>query len=76
MTIHFPDGKTPPFGALVYDSAKDTVLGMIAEDGQVYLTGIQPNQKLTIKWNGGQSCQLMIENQNIQNIHNVICNKE
>lgn len=76
ITIKFPDGKTPPFGALVYDSAKDTVLGMVAENGQVYLTGIQPNQKLIVKWNGGQSCQLVTDSQIIQNINNVICNKE
>ncbi|HHR6078439.1 TPA: fimbria/pilus outer membrane usher protein [Providencia alcalifaciens] len=76
ITIKFPDGQTPPFGALVYDSVKETVLGMVAENGQVYLTGIQPNQKLIVKWNGGQSCQLVTDSQNIQNINNVICNKE
>lgn len=76
VTIHFPDGKTPPFGALVYDSEKDTVLGMIAENGQVYLTGIQSNQKLTVKWSGTQSCQITLSSQSIQNINNIICNKE
>ena len=76
ITIKFPDGQTPPFGALVYDSVKETVLGMVAENGQVYLTGIQPNQKLIVKWNGGQSCQLVTDSQSIQNINNVICNKE
>lgn len=66
----------PPFGALVYDQEKESVLGMIAENGQVYLTGIQPNQKLTVKWSSAQSCQIVIGSQSLQNINNVTCNKE
>lgn len=76
VNIRYPDGKTPPFGALVYDAVKETVLGMVAEDGQVYLTGIQPNQRLTVKWNGGQSCQIVLTHEHLQNINNVMCNKE
>ncbi|GAB1437486.1 fimbrial biogenesis outer membrane usher protein [Providencia sp.] len=76
VTIHFPDGKTPPFGALVYDTEKDDVLGMIAENGQVYLTGIQPNQKLTVKWNSNQSCQIVLGSQSLKNLNNITCNKE
>ncbi|GIZ29511.1 hypothetical protein TUM12149_34810 [Morganella morganii] len=67
LTISFPDGKTPPFGALVYDS-DEKVLGMIAEQGEVYLAGIQPNQKLIVKWTGNQSCRITLDNTNVQKI--------
>ena len=69
LTISFPDGKTPPFGALVYDSDGEKVLGMIAEQGEVYLAGIQLNQKLIVKWNGSQSCRIVLDNTNVQNIN-------
>ncbi|MGG4610295.1 fimbria/pilus outer membrane usher protein [Providencia sp. Me31A] len=76
VTVKLPDGNTPPFGALVYDSEKDTPLGMIAENGLVYLTGIHPNQKLIVKWNSGQSCTISIDDQDIENINTISCYKE
>ena len=76
LTISFPDGKTPPFGALVYGENEDDLLGMIAEQGQVYLSGIQLNQHLNVKWNKNQSCQLITNNIDIKNIKNLTCYKE
>ncbi|WP_272525429.1 MULTISPECIES: fimbria/pilus outer membrane usher protein [unclassified Providencia] len=76
VTIKFPDGNTPPFGALVYGSDNNSVLGMIAEEGQVYLTGFQPDQKLTVKWSGDQSCRIMLGKQSHLASKNITCNKE
>ncbi|MCX9125339.1 hypothetical protein OKT23_11310 [Providencia rettgeri] len=76
VTIKFPDGNTPPFGALVYGSDNKNVLGMIAEEGQVYLTGFQPDQQLIVKWSGDQSCRIMLGKQTHLTSKNITCNKE
>ncbi len=65
------DGNTPPFGALVYGR----VLGMIAEEGQVYLTGFQPDQKLTVKWVTSH-VGIMLGKQSHLASKNITCNKE
>lgn len=75
LAVKLPDGTSPPFGAFVYDTESHKELGMLAEQGQTYLTGIQANQKLQVKWNGNQSCQFTINTSRIQDLNTVICYK-
>lgn len=73
VTIHLSDGMTPPFGALVYDSDSEALLGIVAENGQVYLSGLRPDQTLTVKWNSDKSCQIALKNQDIQKLNQLTC---
>ncbi|ENG4185380.1 outer membrane usher protein [Providencia rettgeri] len=58
--ISLHDGSFPPFGASVTN--KDgTELGIITDNGSVYLSGVKSNQKLNVNWNGGEyQCEVQI----------------
>lgn len=49
----------PPFGASVLND-KNVEIGIIADNGAAYLTGIQPGQNLSVAWNGKTQCSLHI----------------
>ncbi|EIZ8989674.1 fimbrial biogenesis outer membrane usher protein [Cronobacter sakazakii] len=57
MTLHLADGRPVPFGATATadDTAEEFIVG---EDGQVYLTGLQPKGTLQVSWgaNASQRC--------------------
>lgn len=55
-TIRLQDGSYPPFGATAFNH-DELQTGIVNEDGSIYLSGIQPNDKMTIKWNG-QVCDI------------------
>lgn len=76
LTIMLADGTTPPFGAIVYDKENNKQLGIIAERGQTYLTGIRNKQVMSINWNGNQSCQIAINTSDIQTLKQLTCSKE
>ncbi|WP_411899840.1 FimD/PapC C-terminal domain-containing protein, partial [Salmonella enterica] len=50
-SIRLSEGGTPPFGAEVYNS-RQKQLGIVGEDGSVYLNGINPGERLQVKWEG------------------------
>lgn len=49
--IKMADGTTPPFGAVVFNKEKQRV-GIVGDDGNTYLTGINPDEKMTVNFNG------------------------
>ncbi|STR64678.1 outer membrane usher protein yqiG [Klebsiella michiganensis] len=49
--IRLEDGRYPPLGVTVTDKATGRDTGLVADDGFVYLSGIQENSILTLKWN-------------------------
>ncbi|MGQ5403028.1 fimbria/pilus outer membrane usher protein [Klebsiella michiganensis] len=49
--IRLEDGRYPPLGVTVTDKATGRDIGLVADDGFVYLSGIQENSILTLKWN-------------------------
>lgn len=57
--IKFHDGSTPPFGAVVMNSNKDQT-GIISEDGLVWLSGINPGEKMDVNWEGETQCQISL----------------
>lgn len=50
-TVSMADGTTPPFGATVFNEQSHQT-GIINDNGSVYLSGIKPNGKMAVKWNG------------------------
>jgi outer membrane usher protein FimD/PapC len=48
--IRLADGRFPPLGVSVEDSASGKEVGLVAEEGFVYLSGIQENSTLRLKW--------------------------
>ncbi len=48
-TAHLADGSTVPFGASVYD-AGDSEVGLVGQDGRMYLHGIADVGTLIVRW--------------------------
>ncbi len=48
-TAHREDGSVVPFGASVYD-AHDSEVGLVGQDGRIYLRGIADAGSLTVRW--------------------------
>ncbi|MDY7605650.1 outer membrane usher protein [Serratia marcescens] len=57
--IRLADGSTPPFGATVQNHKKQDV-GIVNDDGNVYLSGINPNEEMTVHWSGQAQCALTL----------------
>ncbi|HCJ6522341.1 TPA: outer membrane usher protein [Enterobacter cloacae] len=57
--IRLADGTTPPFGATVQNRKKQDV-GIVNDDGNVYLSGINPNEEMTVHWSGQAQCALKL----------------
>ncbi|WP_447872180.1 outer membrane usher protein [Serratia fonticola] len=57
--VRLADGSSPPFGATVQNSKKRDV-GIINDDGSVYLSGIQPGARMTANWNGISQCEITL----------------
>lgn len=64
--IRLVNGSSPPFGATVQNSKKINV-GIINDDGSVYLSGIQPGAKMTVSWNGITQCEITLPMQTTVN---------
>jgi outer membrane usher protein len=56
-TAHREDGSLVPFGASVYD-AKESEVGLVGQDGRIYLRGIADAGTLTVRWGeaSGERC--------------------
>ena len=57
--IALADGQTPPFGAKVRN-ARQQDTGLVGDEGQVYLSGIQPGTAMTVSWGKDNACELHI----------------
>jgi outer membrane usher protein FimD/PapC len=55
--LRLADGTTPPFGATVLNSKKQEV-GIVDDGGNVYLSGIKANERMTVHWDGKAQCAL------------------
>lgn len=56
ITLKETDGKTLPFGALV-TSCDNGSVGIVDENGKVYLSGLRDTGKLSVEWGEGHKCQ-------------------
>ncbi len=57
LTLARPGGETVPFGAAVNVSGQQGGVGIVNEEGQVYLTGLPEQGELLVKW-GQQQCRV------------------
>lgn len=53
--IRKADGTFPPFGASVVND-KNQETGVVNDEGGVWLSGIRPDGKMTVKWDGKARC--------------------
>lgn len=60
--IRQENGRFPPLGVNVTDKATGKDVGLVAEDGFVYLSGIQENSTLHLTW-GDNTCEVTPPNQ-------------
>lgn len=60
--IRLEDGRYPPLGVTVTDKQTGRDMGLVADDGFVYLSGVQENSMLTLKWND-KVCDITPPNQ-------------
>ncbi|HCR1077292.1 TPA: outer membrane usher protein [Enterobacter cloacae] len=57
--IKLADGSQPPFGATVMNARKQET-GIVNDGGSVYLSGINPNDTMTVHWGGSAQCEVRI----------------
>ncbi|MBU9828522.1 outer membrane usher protein [Rahnella sp. FC061912-K] len=57
--IRLADGSTPPFGASVLNKKKQDV-GIVNDGGNVYLSGINAGEAMTVHWGGIAQCELVL----------------
>lgn len=55
--IRMENGRFPPLGVSVTDKTSGKDVGLVAEDGFVYLSGIQENSTLRLAW-GDNMCEI------------------
>ncbi|WP_260629004.1 outer membrane usher protein [Serratia liquefaciens] len=55
--LRLADGSTPAFGATVLNSKKQNV-GIVSDDGSVYLSGINAGEIMTVHWDDKLQCVL------------------
>lgn len=57
--IKLADGSVPPFGAIIINE-NESRTGIVNEDGDVWLTGINPGETMSVSWNGAAQCHIVI----------------
>lgn len=57
--IRLADGSVPPFGATVLNARRQEA-GMVSDAGNVYLSGLQAGEILTVHWNSQEQCRLTL----------------
>lgn len=68
--ITMADKKYPPFGASVYNKDKLEV-GIISDEGFVYLSGVKAGETLDLAWNG-ETCQFQLPQVLENNLSNML----
>lgn len=53
--VRLADGSAPPFGATVHNRKRQEV-GIINDDGEVYLSGINAGEAMSVSWSGAEQC--------------------
>nr|ULG17516.1 SefC [Serratia proteamaculans] len=53
------DGRHPPFGATIRN-AKERELGIVGDSGNVWLAGINAEEKLMVNWAGAAQCEIAL----------------
>ncbi|HDC4621236.1 TPA: fimbria/pilus outer membrane usher protein, partial [Enterobacter asburiae] len=57
--IKLRNGDNPPFGSIVTNSNSQQV-GIVSDDGEVYLSGLKSFAEMQVSWNGAIQCKIKI----------------
>lgn len=57
--IRTTEGKYPPLGAVVYDDDGKTDVGMVSEEGHVWLSGVNEGKTFRVQW-GSITCRITL----------------
>ncbi|MBE3468102.1 outer membrane usher protein [Enterobacter cloacae complex sp. P15RS] len=57
--LRLSNGKNPPFGAEVFNERHQQV-GLVDDNGSVYLAGVNPGEEMQVTWNGDQQCSISL----------------
>ncbi|MCK6964557.1 outer membrane usher protein [Enterobacter bugandensis] len=57
--IKLADGSTPPFGAIV-TSKEQYQLGIVSDDGNVWLSGMKPGECMSVQWDAQTQCYITL----------------
>ncbi|MCV5707030.1 PapC/FimD family outer membrane usher protein, partial [Escherichia coli] len=57
--LRLSDGSHPPFGAEVKNS-NDQQVGLVDDDGNVYLAGVNAGERMTVSWEGAAHCDISL----------------
>lgn len=57
--LRLSDNSTPPFGAMAFN-ARGQQVGMVGDDGNAYLTGLNPNDVLQVRWDDRVQCEVTL----------------
>ncbi|NUC25281.1 PapC/FimD family outer membrane usher protein, partial [Escherichia coli] len=57
--LRMSDGSYPPFGAEVKNE-HDQQVGLVDDDGNVYLAGVKAGEHMRVSWNGEPHCEISL----------------
>ena len=57
--LRLQDGSYPPFGAEVKNE-HDQQVGLVDDDGNVYLAGVNAGERMSVSWNGASHCEILL----------------
>jgi len=57
--LRMSNGSHPPLGAEVKNHRQQQV-GLVDENGSVYLVGVNPGEKMQVSWNGDDHCEIAL----------------
>ncbi|MGV3344688.1 fimbria/pilus outer membrane usher protein [Enterobacteriaceae bacterium LUAb1] len=57
--LRLADNSTPPFGATVFNE-KNKQLGIVSDDGNVYLSGLNNGEILDVHWDNKPQCKITL----------------
>ncbi|WP_369308853.1 outer membrane usher protein [Providencia rettgeri] len=59
VRLALADGSHPPFGATVKNE-KNREMGIVTDNGSIYLSGVKVNEVLDVYWDGSLQCKIQI----------------
>ncbi|HAL9228816.1 TPA: fimbrial biogenesis outer membrane usher protein, partial [Escherichia coli] len=69
FTLYDKNKKAIPLGAIAtINKDGDVISGIVADQGQVYLTGLSEHGEINVTWNKEQSCTY---NYSLKNVHDI-----
>ena len=59
VNVRLEDNNAPPFGATIFTAAGKNA-GLVGDDGQAWLSGMNAGEKMQVRWNGSTQCEIAL----------------